>query len=151
MDSQAPIEFIESEIKQRIESFDQDRKFYREKSRQFNIFTASLSALTTFMIGLSQSYNPSKLISLVALATSAVMTVVNAVDTFYNYRRRWVQNNDTVMKLYELASDIKYTKACDDGILTSESMDVFYNRYKNILRDANEGWKEDRLAESQKS
>jgi predicted nucleic acid-binding protein len=81
------------------------------------------------------------------------MTVVNAVDAFYNYRRRWVQNNDTVMKLYALASDIKYAKAKVDreGILTSESMDIFYDRYKNILQDANEGWKEDRLAATQKN
>jgi hypothetical protein len=147
MDSQAPIEFIEAEIKKRIESFDKDRNFYREKANQFTLLTAFLSALTTFLIGLSQSYNPSKLVSIIALATSAGMTIVNAWDGLYNYRRRWVQNNANLMRFYELESDIKYEKARFDGNLSLENMDKFRDRYQDILRDANERWREDRLSE----
>lgn len=151
MHNQASIELIEDEIKKRIESFDKSRNFYREKASQYTILTTSLTALTTFCIGLSQSYNPSKLISIFALATSAGMTVVSAWDGLYNYRRRWVQNNATLMKFYELELDIRYEKTRQNGNLSLESMDEFRNKYQNVLRDANEHWKEDRLIESKKN
>lgn len=146
MDNQKTLEFIESEIKKRIKSFDIKRKSYRKKAGQFTILTASLSASTTFFIGMSQTYD-SKLISLVALAISSVMTIVNAWESLNSYRQRWVQNNDTLMKFYELNSDINYAKVSQGDDLSLEKINKFYEEYLDILRTANRGWKEDRLAE----
>jgi aspartokinase len=143
MEDNNSLEFIESEIQKRIKSFDERRKFYREKTKQLTIVAASMSATTTFLIGLSQAYT-SKVISVIALATSAGMTVLTALDNLYNYKRNWIQNNDTLMKLYELNSDIKYLKTRHGNDLTLEQIDEFYRKYQDILRSTNENWKESR-------
>jgi hypothetical protein len=146
MQNKVGLEFIEDEIRKRISSFDGKRTFYRKKASQFTISASLLAALTTFLIGLSQTY-PSKLISVVSLATSAGMTVLSSWDNLYSYRRRWIQNNDVIMKLYELNSDIQYKKACSGDCLSSEVVNEFYEKYQEILRVTNETWKQDRLTE----
>lgn len=150
MDSQNALEFLESEIQKRIRSFDEKRIFYRKKATQLTIGTAFLSSLTTFLIGVSQAYD-FKPISIAALAASAGITLLTALDSLYSYRRRWVQNNDIVMNFYELSSDITYSqKTSPDNRLSLDKVNIFYERYKDILRSANEGWKADRLTEPKK-
>ena len=148
MHNKDALEFIEDEVQKRSKSFNSKRKFYRGKADQFAISAALLAATTTFLIGLGQTYS-SKLISVISLATSAGMTVLSAWDSLYNYKRRWIQNNDTLMHLYELNSDIQYKKACHGEELSSETIDSFYKRYQEILRDANETWKQDRSADGE--
>lgn len=147
MADQEAVSFIESEIQKRIKSFDDRRKFYRKRTTQFTLFTAGLSAVTTFLIGVSQIYD-STLLSVFALATSAGITVLSAWDGLYNHRRHWVQNNDTLMHLYELDSDVRYKKSLMNSSLSTQEVEQFYKRYSDILRAANENWKDDRLSNS---
>lgn len=144
MQNKDALNFIEDQIQKRISSFDEKRKFNRKKAFQFTLFTALLAAATTFLIALSQTYS-SKLISAISLATSSGMTVLTAWDGLYSYKRRWIQNNDTLMKLYELNSDVQYGKALYGDEMRLEAIDEFYKRYQEILRTANENWKEDRM------
>ena len=139
-----PLKLIEKEIQERIDSFKQKVEFNRKWANWTILFTASLSATTTVLIGLNQSSNNLKILSAIALITSAGITVVNAWDGVYQYRRRWVQSNDTLMKLYELRFDIEYAKNRSGDNLSSEAVDQFKKRYQDILRETNEGWKEDR-------
>ena len=143
------LEFVEEELQKRIKSFDERRKLYRRGNVRLTIFTSSLSAITTFCIGVGQIYG-SKPISIIALATSAGMTVLTTWDNFYSYRRRWVQNNDALMQLYELNSDIKYKKSLVGSSLSTEEVNLIYKRYGDILKTANESWKDDRQADSKK-
>jgi hypothetical protein len=143
-----PLKLIEKEIQERIDSFKQKVEFNRKWANWAILLTASLSAITTVLIGLNQSFNL-KILSAIALITSASMTVVNAWDGVYQYRRRWVQSNDTLMKLYELRFDIEYVKIRNGDNLSSEAVDQFRERYQNILRETNERWQEDRMRTQQ--
>ena len=134
---------VESWIKERIISFDRRRKFYRARAYRFTLLTAGLSGATTVLISVSRIYNSTTL-SVVALVTSAFMTFLSAWEGFYSYRQRWIQNNDTLMKLYALDSDIQYQRSRSGNQLTIEEIDQFYNQYQVILQQANEKWREDR-------
>lgn len=143
------LEFVEEELEKRIKAFDERRKLYRKGNIRLTTLTSSLSAITTFCIGVGQIYG-SKPISIIALATSAGMTVLTTWDNFYSYRRRWVQNNDTLMQLYELNSDIKYKKSLVGSSLSTDEVNLIYKKYGDILKTANESWKDDRQADSKK-
>jgi len=143
------LEFVEEELEKRIKAFDERRKLYRKGNIRLTTLTSSLSAITTFCIGVGQIYG-SKPISIIALATSAGMTVLTTWDNFYSYRRRWAQNNDTLMQLYELNSDIKYKKSLVGSSLSTEEVNLIYKKYGDILKTANESWKDDRQADSKK-
>ena len=134
---------LETWVQKQINSFDKRRKFYRTGAYRFTLITAGLSSITTVLIGISRIYN-STTISVVALVTSALITFLSAWEGFYSYRQRWIQNNDTLMKLYALDSDIQYQKARSGNQLTLENIDQFYNRYQGILQQANEKWRDDR-------
>lgn len=144
-DPQALI-FIEKEISKRIFSFKEKIDFYRQRTVKFTILSAFLSALTTVLIGVGQIYDWQPL-SVVALTVSAFMSIVNTWDGLFNFRSRWVNNNETLMKLYELNSDIQFEKS--KQTLQSENIDKFYQKYKEILQAANESWKSDRLSQNQ--
>jgi hypothetical protein len=144
-ETHSTLEFIEAEIQARINSFKQKVEFNRKWASRAILFTASLSATTTVLIGLNQSSNNLKILSAIALITSASITVVNAWDGVYQYRRRWVQYSGTLMRLKGLKFDIEYAKIKLGDNLSLEAVDQFKEIYQNILRDANEGWKEDRL------
>jgi Protein of unknown function (DUF4231) len=150
MSSQEALQYLEAEIQKRITSFDDKRKFYQKKAEQLNISTAILSAFTTVCIGVSQAYDY-KPIATIALVTSAGMAVLTAVDGFYSYRRLWVRNNDTLMNLRELRSNINYAKAAYGENLTIEDIDRWRDKYQEILRAANAAWQEERLIEPKKN
>jgi hypothetical protein len=149
MENLTPLNFIETEIQKRIKSFDERRRFYRGKAQLFTLSASFFSGATTFFIGVGQAYN-SKVFSTIALAISAGMTVLNAWDGLYSYRRSWVQSNDILMKLYELRSDIEYEKARGGDNLGLEAIDRFYKRYQETLKSANEEWKDNRLMDKGK-
>jgi hypothetical protein len=96
-----------------------------------------------FLMQLFLPYNL-KLLSVIALGTSAMTVVIASIDNFYAYRKRWVDNNHTLMQLYELKADIEYRTELV-GDLQEEEITHFHNRYQSVLKRANESWKEDRL------
>jgi hypothetical protein len=137
---------LRDKIQKRVKSFDERRIFYRKGAERTAIFNAAISALTTFLIGVGQIYNL-KLLSVIALGTSAMTVVVASIDNFYAYRKRWVDNNYTLMHLYELKADIEYRTELI-GNLPEEEVTHFHHRYQSILKRANDAWKEDRLEQS---
>lgn len=130
--------FIEGEIEKRIKSFDQARNYYRSGNFWVTFFVATLSALTTVLIGFGQTLQLTWA-SLAALVTSALMTVASAWEGYFRNREMWFINTDTLNNLYELKSDIRYTKACK-GMLCENEVSDFYGRYQEILRAANKAW-----------
>ena len=147
MSSKEAIDYLQTEIQKKIKSFKSRIEFYRKGTFKLIMFTAILSALTTFLIGIFQVYEL-KILSVLALATSSGMTIVTAWDSFFNFRLRWIKNNETLMRLYELSSDIQYNKFKKHEVLEQTEIDKYYEQYKKILRDANENWKQDRLSKS---
>lgn len=137
------LSLLEIWINQRIDSFDERRKFYRTGTYRFTLITAGLSSITTILIGLGQS-DSTTIISVISLITSASISFLSAWESLYGHRQRWIQNNDTLMKLYALNSDLQYQKVRSGNNLTPEEIDQFYNRYQRILQLANERWQEDR-------
>lgn len=82
MSSEDALRFLETEIETQIEGFDDSRKFYRRGLFYSTVSTASLSALTTVLIGADKALKLGWL-SVVALITSAGVTVIAAWDGFF--------------------------------------------------------------------
>ncbi|MEA5509462.1 DUF4231 domain-containing protein [Crocosphaera sp. UHCC 0190] len=150
MCDQKALQFLEEGIDKRISSFKKKVDLYRKNTVRFTMLSVCLSAATTVLIGVGQIYDQQPL-SVIALIVSSSMTIVNAWDGLFNYRSRWVNNNETLMKLYDLNSDIKYQKCRQASALEDITVDEFYQRYKKILQVTNESWKSDRLPKDEKS
>ncbi|WP_125468815.1 SLATT domain-containing protein [Methylomagnum ishizawai] len=142
------LKYLEDELAKQALSFDDSRKFYRRNYFYYTLATASLSALTTILIGIGQSYE-SKLLSVISLITSASITVVAAWDGFLRSRELWVQKTDTWMALQNLDANIKYAKAKSGGVLAESQIDDFYQRFDKILMGEHELWKKVRSTQTE--
>ena len=132
------------DIKQRIEDFKEDRKFYRGGAKKYILGTAFLSAGTTFFIAINEMFPNQKYFAIIALTFGFLLTVLTAWDSYYTHRPRWVQSNEALMNLYALKSDIEFQNDLKGKITESEII-KYYERYKDILNNANSNWKESRL------
>ena len=141
------LKYLEDELREQIEGFDSSRQFYRRQFYRYTLITASLSALTTILIGVGQIY-ASKFLSVVSLITSAGITVIAAWDGFLRSRELWVQKTDTWMALQNLDANIKYAKAKTGGALTESQVDDFNQRFDTILMGEHELWKKVRATQA---
>jgi hypothetical protein len=132
--------FLMGELDKRISSFRSRRDFYRRGSFSFVIFASFLTAVTTLLIGLGEIYKQT-ILSIFALGTSASLSVLTAWDAFYGHRQRWIESNETLMRLYKLKSDIAFELTLQGSPLPEEHLRGYYNEYSQVLNDSNAQWK----------
>lgn len=133
--------FLEQEIQGRIDSFKERVAFYRRRAFSLAIGVLIISSLTTVLIGVGEIYS-SQTITVSALFLSGLLTVLSGWEAFFGHRQRWIQSNETLMSLYELRSDMAFKKTLSG--FTEEDLNSFYSRYREVLRQANQQWKEAR-------
>ena len=138
-EDKCPLDFVQTEVKEQIKSFDRSRNYYRDGYFWVTLALASLSALTTVLIGVSQIYKLSWL-SVLALVTSAGTTIASAWEGYFKNKEMWMQKTVTLNQLYELDSDIRYEKVRSGNQVPRDKVDEFYVRYENILKAANMAW-----------
>ena len=139
MSAAAKLEYLQNEISDRIAGAQGRENCYRTRAVFVTLAGASLSATTTVLIAVSQTYGQ-KWISTLALVASALVSFLTAYEGFMRNRPLWIQTNTTRMQFYDLRSDIAYRLAGSDRELTEVELDKFYARYKDILDQANRQW-----------
>jgi hypothetical protein len=135
-------EWIQEKIEGQIKHFKSSRNYHRKSSFAITIASATLSGFTTFFIGISEVVGLEGL-SIAALASSAILSVLTSVASAYSYRDHWIRSNNTLMDLYELQSDISYAVR-KFVYLSDHQADTFYERYIYILKSSNTKWDEQR-------
>jgi hypothetical protein len=138
--------YVEERLEGQIATFHSARSFYRRGSLVQTISAASLAATTTLLIGLNQIYHQDWLAAL-SLVGAGLTTVVAAWGSWFGFRKLWVDNQDTLNKLYELRSRIEYDKKVAANRLNRAKVDSYYERYQTILNEANKAWKEARSSQ----
>lgn len=134
------LDYLETELCNRIHNFGSSRKFYRSSNNAVILATSTLSALATVLIGMNQKWiNP--WISVVAMVCSAGTTVVAAYDGFLRSRDLWILNNDTWVALMKLQSHILYCKKRASGPLSQQEIDAFFAHYDQLLMHHNLAWR----------
>jgi hypothetical protein len=134
-----PQEFVERLVSQQVAGFDDSRKFYRGGHFKISIITALLSAGTTVLISLGETYD--WYYATIALFTSAAITVVAAWNAFFQYRELWIQKTDAWMELSKLQSNIEFAKAKSGGTIPEQDLQRFYERFEAIVMNEHELWK----------
>lgn len=135
------LSYLESEIDARTASFSRSRDWYRRRAHLHTLANAVLSTLTTASIAMAKLYNWDHLLTL-SILSGAALTVLATIDGLHSYRAMWIRNTTTLMRLYDIKSDISYLKAgATDGI-PEKQVDALHNRYKRILEEANSGWED---------
>ncbi|WP_232247417.1 DUF4231 domain-containing protein [Kitasatospora azatica] len=117
------------------------KKRFRLASSALKVLTLSLSAASTIILGL-QSLN---LWAGVAFALVALVTLLGAVESFFNWRSRWVLMEETQYRFRRLADDLEYliasTPAADLGY---DRLQPVFDEYQSVWAHLGERWLQER-------
>ncbi|MGK5741529.1 DUF4231 domain-containing protein [Micromonospora sp. URMC 103] len=123
-------------------------EYTRSRTRTFSrnaslirLTTLALSASSAVILGL-QDLN---VWASVAFSMVALTTLAGAVESFFNWRSRWVLMEEMKGRLHRLEDDLRYhlAKAGPDE-LRSDDLDEYFARLQEIWADSSRQWTEAR-------
>ena len=78
---------------------------------------------------------------MVAFTLGAIVTVLNALEPFFNFRSLWVEHEEAVYRLYRLQDDFTfYLKGKQPKDLSQEKLEEFNQKYGQIWVDVSRRW-----------
>jgi hypothetical protein len=103
---------------------------FRKRASYVRIFTLLLTASATVVLGIEAI--PSR--AAIALPMVALVTVFGALESFYNWRSRWVLMEEAQYRLNRLRDEIDYY------IITTKPDDLSVGRLKEFFADQQATW-----------
>ena len=123
-------------------------KYTKTRKSQYRFFASlvkllslALSATATVILGLQDLNFWAGL----AFSLVAVVTVVNAIEPFFNWRSRWVLMEEAQYRFYRLEDDVNYliAKSKPDTVQLQD-VDALYESYGHIWDELSLRWLEHR-------
>ncbi|MBL4935674.1 DUF4231 domain-containing protein [Clostridium sp. YIM B02515] len=141
MNLKAKFNTFQEELNCSIGFFEDKHKRTKNRAYGIKITSVCFSALITVILGLSVSENLLVLFKDIALVLGAAVTIINAVDAFYNYGALWIKNTVTLSKLRELKIKSEmYLAGCQDSDLSEKKINEFIGEFQKILREDMKEW-----------
>ena len=141
MDLKAKMDTLMSEIDCAINFFQIKHKKTKRKAYAIKISSVCFSVLITVVLGLSINEDLGDLVKNIALVLGAIVTIINAVDAFYNYGALWIKNTVTLSKLRELRRKIEfYSAGCDPADFSEKKLNEFLHELQKISKDDIKEW-----------
>jgi hypothetical protein len=137
----AKLEFLNTAIEKQLHDFQLKRYRNRRKAFLLRVSIGILGVGITILLGI-QVAGLQQLLSNIALILSGTITVLNSLDSFYNYRSLWIRYTITTNQLHSVKADIDYLLAGGMDPIKEEDVDKLYYKYKGILEETNEEWVE---------
>jgi hypothetical protein len=136
------------ELKRWIKSANSYTKKRKNQYRFFaslvKLLSLALSATATVILGLQDLNFWAGL----AFSMVALVTVINAIEPFFNWRSRWVLMEEAQYRFYRLEDDLNYLIAkTNREAIQLENVDGLYERYSLIWDELSLRWLEHRRSD----
>lgn len=124
------------------------RKDNRRNASVVKFATLLFSTIATVLLGIHfVGYEVS--FKNVAFVFSALVTLLNALEPFYNFRSLWVEHELAIARLYRLKNDIDfYLIGKDDNEIEIDALQLFLNRYEDVWNSLNDNYIKFRRSET---
>jgi hypothetical protein len=117
------------------------KKRFRICSSGIKLISLAISAAATIILGLQNL----TLWAGLGFSLVALVTVINAVEPFFNWRSRWLLAEDAQSRFYRIEEDLEYLVAtCSKENLQMGNVDELYRRHQENWRNFSEKWREDK-------
>jgi uncharacterized protein DUF4231 len=141
MDNGEKLNYLKKELDNRINVLVKKRNDAKNRSFALKILTVCFAATITILLGLKINDDWTKLFQDIALGLGAVITVLNAIEAFYDHRSLWIRRTVTLANLYDLRADLSYAIAgVDEAKIDVKVLDRFKDRYVQILQEDLKAW-----------
>lgn len=126
---ESKLSMLMRDLNAEISLFEERRSRHKKKAYRLKISTIIGTALVTVLLGLKSIQHD--LLSDITLLLSAVITIFNSIEGFYNHQGLWVKDVKTLGRLLELKRDLEFMSA---GGAEEKISDETLLRYKNRLQ-----------------
>ncbi|MFM7235725.1 MAG: SLATT domain-containing protein [Cyanobium sp.] len=96
------VELLQSYLEESIKDIRRKRKMNRQRATFIKLLILCLSGGATVLLGLDIGMNAQLPMKNLAFAFTASVTVLNALEPFFNYRALWVEHERANASLYQL-------------------------------------------------
>ena len=135
------IEFLQEKLRRNCESFRTKKDSNRSKAFVLKMAVAGAGTLATIALGIKGYVDDDMAVdrlSMLALMLSAIVPVLAAWETFFDYRWLWIRYTATLNALYAISDDLDYEIHRDT--VDQKKLDVFYARLQAVLQDTDGAW-----------
>ncbi|MEU0250693.1 SLATT domain-containing protein [Streptomyces sp. NPDC006235] len=139
MNQDGALAYIEGELDKQVKSFKSSKQFFRTVSLIETISAATLGALTTLFIALSEAFGLTWL-KVASLISASLTTVAAAWVGWFSSRPAWVSKQKALNDLYALKSRITFEKEAE--VVTAEKIEEYRGDLQKVLHQANAEWEQ---------
>jgi hypothetical protein len=141
MDTDEKLKFIKDELNKRIERHSRKRNSDKRRALGYKVIAVCFAAAITILLGVRVDATLTEIFRDVALIPGAMITVVNAIDAFYDYRSLWIRRTLLLARLYSLEREVLfYEIQPEQGETHMRKLDEFLKRLDQILEDDLQNW-----------
>jgi len=141
MNPEEKLKYLENEIDSRIKDFTHKRIRDKNKAFGIKIFAVVLAATITVLLGLKVDETLTKVFQNIALVFGATITILNAVEAFYDHRSLWIRRTVTLAHLFDLERDLRlYIAGTEQAEIDPKVLNRLADRYDRILADDLKAW-----------
>ena len=131
MDVMAKLEYLEREVVALRDRNARIRQKDKREALRLRVATVVFSGAITILLGLQVADHVSRILSNVALGLSAAITVVSAVDAFYDYRGLWIRRTVLVARLSDLKIRLDFYKlGREENEIDEEAVNAFLSTFQ---------------------
>jgi len=135
------VELLQSYLEESIKDVRNKRRMNRRRATLIKLLILCLSGGATVLLGLDIGMNAQLPMKNIAFAFTASVTVLNALEPFFNYRALWIEHERANASLYQLKDRISfYVTGKDESGLDISELAGFYAQYEKIWETLNQAW-----------
>jgi Protein of unknown function (DUF4231) len=140
-DEQGQVSFLLGELDRQERRFAHRRRRDKRKAFALQVSTVVFSATITVLLGLQVGSRTQSTFKNIALALGALVTVLAAMEAFFNHRGLWIGRTVTVRRLEDLRRHLEYRLAGLDGTqLEPKLADSFLAELDEIIAEDQRTW-----------
>jgi hypothetical protein len=140
MESNIRQEYLLNLIERCLTVFERKRQRDKFLALGLKLVAALLSASVTVALGVTFSGKSESFFKNLALILSAIATVVNTWDAFFNHRTLWVRHTATANRLRCVKDQLEYYIVSGAGAITESEGDEIFKTYQQIMAETNQAW-----------
>lgn len=127
-------------LNHQINSFEIKRTDNKRKSFWFKVLIIGLGAVNTAILGFKISDANSDITRNIAIVISAVVSILSALEGYFNHQAVWIRYNITLSQLKSLKAELEYLTTPGQQLIKEENIDHLFVRYQSVLSETNEMW-----------
>lgn len=140
-DLRKKIELLSEFVQSSIADVSKKRKLNQRRATAIKVVILCTSGGATILLGLNLDQTMDVSVKNIAFALTSLVTLLNALEPFFNYRALWVEHERANAAFFHLKDRLQfYISGRSDSTLEADQIENFYTEYEQIWASLNQAW-----------